>query len=97
MLIGIAVGQYLHHGLILSEVISLVGQYLHHGLILREVFSLMLTLIPTPSLLRFSDLLGAAQLSLTWILQPHSIPSFFLFFLVCSYVKMLFNFSIVND
>ena len=33
--------------------------------ILGEVISLILTLTPMPSLLRFSDLLGAAQLSLT--------------------------------
>ena len=33
--------------------------------ILSEVISLILSLTPTPSLLRFSDLLGAAQLSLT--------------------------------
>ena len=45
---------------------QLVKVYVHQGVyILSEVISLILTLTPTPSLLRFSDLLGAAQLSLT--------------------------------
>ena len=45
---------------------QLVKVYVHQGVyILSEVISLILTLTPTPSLLRFSDRLGAAQLSLT--------------------------------
>ena len=43
--------------------------------ILSEVISLILILTSTPSFLRFSDLLGAAQLSLAWILQPEKAPT----------------------